>query len=73
MTAVAALALLSRVAPDVLSTAPDPQAGGRLAYPLTYWNALGVFCAIAAVLCLHLAASDERPRRPRARRRLRCP
>ena len=60
MAAVAALALLSRVAPDVLATAPVPQSNGRLAYPLTYWNALGVFCAVAAVLCLHLAASDDR-------------
>jgi hypothetical protein len=60
MTAVAAVALLSRVAPDILVTTPNAQAGGRLAYPLTYWNALGVLCAIAGVLCLHLAASDER-------------
>ncbi len=60
MAAVAAVALLSRVAPDVLATTPNPAADGRLAYPLTYWNALGVFCAVAAVLCLHLAASDGR-------------
>ncbi|HEY1776986.1 MAG TPA: O-antigen ligase family protein [Solirubrobacteraceae bacterium] len=60
MAAVTAVALLSRVAPDVLSTAFNPEADGRLAYPLTYWNALGVFCAVAAVLCLHLAANDER-------------
>jgi O-antigen ligase len=60
MAAVAAVALLSRVAPDVLATAADPAADGRLAYPLTYWNALGVFCAVAAVLCLHLASSDDR-------------
>ena len=60
MTAVAAVALLSRVAPDVLATSPDPLSNGRLAYPLTYWNALGVFCAVAAVLCLHLTASDDR-------------
>lgn len=61
MAAVAAVALLSRLAPDVLATTLDPSADGRLAYPLTYWNALGVFCAIAAVLCLHLTSSDERP------------
>jgi O-antigen ligase len=60
MVAVAAVALLSRVAPDILVTAPDPQANGRLAYPLTYWNALGIFCAVAGLLCLHLAAADER-------------
>ena len=60
MAAVAALSLVSRVAPDVLATSIPPNAGGRLAYPLTYWNALGVFCAVAAVLALHLAASDGR-------------
>ena len=60
MTAVAAVALLSKVAPDVLATAPTPLDNGRLAYPLTYWNALGVFCAVTAVLCLHLTASDDR-------------
>jgi hypothetical protein len=60
MAAVAALSLVSRVAPDVLSTSLPPQADGRLAYPLTYWNALGVFCAVAGILCLHLAASDGR-------------
>jgi len=60
MAAVAAVALLSRVAPDVLAAPADPASGGRLAYPLTYWNALGVSCAIAAVLCLHLAAGDDR-------------
>ncbi len=62
ITAVAAVALLSRVAADVLPTTIDPSSSGRLAYPLTYWNALGVFCAIGAVLCLHLAASDDRLR-----------
>jgi hypothetical protein len=61
MAAIAAIALLSSVAPDVLGTAADPAAAGRLAYPLTYWNALGIFCAVAGVLCLHLCADDERP------------
>lgn len=61
MVLVAAVSLLSRLAPDVLSTSrlADPT---RLAYPLSYWNALGVFCAIAAVLCLHLAGSTDEPR-----------
>ena len=62
IAAVAAVALLSRVAADVLPTTIDPSSNGRLAYPLTYWNALGVFCALGAVLCLHLAASDDRLR-----------
>ena len=60
MAAVAAVALVSRVAPDVLSTTQPAQSDGRLAYPLTYWNALGVFCAVAAVFCLYLASNDGR-------------
>jgi O-antigen ligase len=60
MVGVAAVALLSKVAPDVVATTYDPASLGRLAYPLTYWNALGAFCAVAAVLCVHLAAADER-------------
>jgi hypothetical protein len=60
MAGVAAVALLSKVAPDILATTYDPQSSGRLEYPLTYWNALGVFCAVGAVLSLHLAAADER-------------
>jgi O-antigen ligase len=59
---VAAVALLSRVAADLLPTTIDPSSNGRLAYPLTYWNAVGVFCAVGVVLCLHLAASDDRLR-----------
>ncbi|HWI21243.1 MAG TPA: O-antigen ligase family protein [Baekduia sp.] len=58
MVAVAAVALLTRVAPDILAVAESSQARGRLAYPLTYWNALGILCAIAAILCMHLAAAD---------------
>jgi hypothetical protein len=60
MAAIAAVALFSRVAPDLLVTAADADAAGRLSYPLTYWNALGIFCAVAGVLCLHLCAGDDR-------------
>lgn len=60
MFAVAAVALISAVAPDVVAPAQVAQSQSRLAYPLTYWNALGVFCAVAGVLALHLAASDDR-------------
>jgi hypothetical protein len=58
---VAGLALLSRVAPDVFSTS-ESFVTNRLSFPLTYWNALGVFCAIGMVLCLHLTASASEPR-----------
>jgi hypothetical protein len=60
ITTVAAFSLLSRVAPDVLATAPVAASDGRLAYPLSYWNALGVFCAVGGILCVHLTANDER-------------
>jgi O-antigen ligase len=58
---VAVAALVSRVAPDVLPT-PEGFSARRLSYPLTYWNAVGVFCAIGMVLCLHLTASTSEPR-----------
>ena len=61
MVLVCGLALFSRLAPDVLVTAELYQAS-RLGFPLTYWNALGIFAAIATVLCLHLASSTDEPR-----------
>ncbi|MDX6725513.1 MAG: hypothetical protein QOK49_318 [Baekduia sp.] len=54
---VAAIALLSRVAPDVLPTGASFSTS-RLSFPLTYWNALGVFCAIGCVFALHVGSSD---------------
>jgi hypothetical protein len=60
-TLVAVAAFVSRVAPDVLETAESFSAS-RLNYPLTYWNALGIFCAVGMVLCLHLTASTREPR-----------
>jgi hypothetical protein len=43
-----------------------PISGGvlpeRVAFPLTYWNAMGIACAIAVVLTLHLTASGAEPR-----------
>ena len=58
--AVSALALFSRVAPDVIATA-DLFKQERLGYPLTYWNALGLFAGIGFVLCAHLASSTAEP------------
>ena len=48
--------LFSRLRPDVLHTT-NVVAINRLAYPLTYWNALGILCAIGILLLLGLAAS----------------
>jgi hypothetical protein len=58
ITAVGATALLSRLYPDLISTS---SAGVyRLSYPFGYWNALGAFAAIGAILGLGLAG-DPRP------------
>ena len=60
MVSVVVAAFLTRVLPDSFSSdlgfAPD-----RLTWPLTYWNALGILGALAAILCLHLAASLREP------------
>jgi O-antigen ligase len=48
--------LFSRLRPDVLHTTADI-AVNRLAYPLTYWNALGLLSAIGIILLLALATS----------------
>ncbi|MFL5782457.1 MAG: O-antigen ligase family protein [Thermoleophilaceae bacterium] len=48
--------LFSRLRPDVLHTTSDV-AVNRLAYPLTYWNALGILSAAGILLCLGLASN----------------
>ncbi len=52
---VAALALASRLLPDVLSVAEGPGSGERLSYPLGYWNGEGVVFGIAAGLSVWLS------------------
>ena len=61
LTAVSALALVSRMIPGLL---PDqgvvsalPETAGRLSYPLGYWNALGATLALGAVLLIALAGT----------------
>jgi hypothetical protein len=51
---IAALALASRLLPDVLSVAEGPETGSRLSYPLGYWNGDGVLFGFAAGLALWL-------------------
>ena len=59
--AVASLvALLTRLLPATFPT----KAGfnnERLQFPLTYWNAMGVFTALGVVLVTHLASSEREP------------
>lgn len=57
--AVCLYALATRLFPDRLGTF-DPFAGYRLAEPLGYWNALGIFAAMAALTALGVAAHARR-------------
>jgi O-antigen ligase len=52
---VCGYALLTRLFPERLGVY-DPIAGYRLAEPLGYWNALGIFAAVGSLLALGLAA-----------------
>lgn len=58
---VAALALASRLLPDVFSVAEGPGTGARLSYPLGYWNAEGVVFGIAMALGLWLSRHSLGP------------
>ncbi len=54
------IALLSRLLPATFPT----KAGfnnARLQFPLTYWNAMGVFTALGVILATHLTASEREP------------
>jgi hypothetical protein len=55
---VCACALVTRLLPDVWSIRTEI-VNGRLSYPLTYWNALGLLAAIGGVLCLGLTCDDR--------------
>ncbi len=57
---VCVFALLSRLLPHVLPTTPNV-ASSRLSYPITYWNALGLFGAMATILALHLTCGEREP------------
>src|SRR3954468_3936081 len=53
--------LLGRLLPDVVDAPSTLSAGGRLAQPLTYWNATGALAAIGLVLGARLAGDPTRP------------
>jgi len=62
--AVALVAFLSRVSPGMfhgsaLVATFLPRAQSRLSYPLNYWNALGVFIALAVPLLLRVAVESR--------------
>jgi hypothetical protein len=60
IVATAIVGLATRLYPDVFSVATGREPS-RLAHPLTYWNALSVFCALGAVLALHVASGEREP------------
>ncbi len=60
-TAMALAGLLTRLAPGTfpISAGFLPE---RIAFPITYWNAMGIACAMAILLAVHLSASGREPR-----------
>src|SRR3954468_1556010 len=66
ITVVALYALAGRLLPHVVPTMEIGRAGSRLAQPLTYWNAEGIFLATGALLGLGVAANEARNRVVRA-------
>ncbi len=61
MTAVCVAGLMSRVLPH-LWPSPTSFWANRLDYPLTYWNSEGLLAAVATILLIHVASSeDEHP------------
>jgi O-Antigen ligase len=59
ITLVAGYGLLTRLLPERLGSI-DELAGYRLAQPLGYWNALGIFAAMGALLALGFAARGRK-------------
>jgi O-antigen ligase len=60
IAAVSAVALLTRLLPTTFPTKAGVN-NERLQFPLTYWNAMGVFCALGVVLTTHFTASEREP------------
>lgn len=57
---VAAIALVTRVLPEVWPLAPNVN-DDRLSYPLTYWNALGLLVCAGLLGALHFSAHGREP------------
>jgi O-Antigen ligase/Tetratricopeptide repeat len=58
ITLLSTFGLATRLFPDRLGTF-DPIAGYRLSEPLGYWNGLGIFAAMGALLALGMLARDR--------------
>jgi len=64
-TGIVLAGLSERLAPWLVTLERSVSAGGRLAAPLGYWNAMGVVAAMGLVLCAGIAG--ERTAAPRLR------
>jgi hypothetical protein len=58
--------LSDRLLPSLVTLDRHFSAGSRLEQPLTYWNAMGLACAMGLVLAARLAGDVSRPARLRA-------
>ena len=54
------VALLTRLLPTTFPTKAGVN-NERLQFPLTYWNAMGMFTALGVVLATHFTASEREP------------
>ena len=61
MLALCIAAFVSRTLPDLLPTGEEFNET-RLAYPITYSNALGLLAALGAIFALHMTSSEQEPR-----------
>jgi hypothetical protein len=60
IAAASAIALLTRLLPVTFPTKAGVN-NERLQFPLTYWNAMGMFCALGVILATHFTASEREP------------
>jgi O-antigen ligase len=60
MAITCAIALATRLLPTTFPTSAGVN-NERLAFPVTYWNAMGIFCGLAAIVLTHLTASEREP------------
>jgi hypothetical protein len=58
-------ALATRTLPAVFPIRTEP-VNDRLAYPLTYWNALGLMAVLGILVCIGLSSQERLPRMVRA-------
>jgi hypothetical protein len=57
--AVCIAGLITRLRPDIWTK--TGYAAGRLDFPITYWNGMGIIAGVGALLALHLSASSREP------------